>query len=210
MITICIAEDEKHTRSLLETIIGYEKDLSCIGSFENGRDAIQYIPERMPDIVLMDIEMPFFNGIEVIKRLKPLHPLIQFMVWTVFDEEEKVFDSLKAGATSYLLKRSTGEQLVTAIKELHQGSSPMSGDIARKVVAHFQKKSMIQDIPDIITNREKEVLELLAHGHSYNEVGEKLFISSKTVRKHTFNIYEKLQVNSRMEAVNKYYGGAYL
>jgi two-component system, NarL family, response regulator LiaR len=206
-ISICIVEDRKDIRESLVALVDSQSHLACIGSFENAEDALVKIPELQPNVVLMDIDLPKMNGIECIKQLKPKCPRVQFMICTVYDEDEKVFEALRTGANGFILKRSPPTRLLEAIVELYHGGSPMSSDIARKIVLSFQQKpeEKIQEEYHI-TPREQEILGLLSKGLSYQELADKLFISSKTVRKHIFNIYEKLHVNSRMEAVNKYFG----
>ncbi len=206
-ITVCIVEDRIDIREALFSLVDSQANLSCIGSYENAEDALVGIPELQPNVVLMDIDLPKMNGIDCIKLLKPKCPRVQFMICTVYDEDEKVFEALRTGANGYILKRSPPARLLEAIVELYHGGSPMSSDIARKIVLSFQQKpeEKIQEEYHI-TPREQEILQLLSKGLSYQELADKLFISSKTVRKHIFNIYEKLHVNSRMEAVNKYFG----
>jgi DNA-binding NarL/FixJ family response regulator len=206
-ITVCIVEDRIDIREALFSLVDSQPNITCIGSYENAEDALVGIPELQPNVVLMDIDLPKMNGIECIKLLKPKCPRVQFMICTVYDEDEKVFEALRTGANGYILKRSPPARLLEAIVELYHGGSPMSSDIARKIVLSFQQKpeEKIQEEYHI-TPREQEILQLLSKGLSYQELADKLFISSKTVRKHIFNIYEKLHVNSRMEAVNKYFG----
>ena len=206
-ITVCIVEDRIDIREALFSLVDSQPNLSCIGTYENAEDALVGIPELQPNVVLMDIDLPKMNGIECIKLLKPKCPRVQFMICTVYDEDEKVFEALRTGANGYILKRSPPARLLEAIVELYHGGSPMSSDIARKIVLSFQQKpeEKIQEEYHI-TPREQEILQLLSKGLSYQELADKLFISSKTVRKHIFNIYEKLHVNSRMKAVNKYFG----
>jgi DNA-binding NarL/FixJ family response regulator len=206
-ITVCIVEDRIDIREALFSLVDSQPNFSVIGAFENAEEALNTIPELQPNVVLMDIDLPKMNGIECIKLLKPQCPRVQFMICTVYDEDEKVFEALRTGANGYILKRSPPAKLLEAIVELYHGGSPMSSDIARKIVLSFQQKpeEKIQEEYHI-TPREQEILTLLSKGLSYQELADKLFISSKTVRKHIFNIYEKLHVNSRMEAVNKYFG----
>lgn len=206
LITVCIVEDNKNIRESLKIIIDDSADCGCVGVFENGEDAVIGIPELQPDIVLMDIGLPGINGIDCVRQLKPLCPRVQFMICTVYDEDEKIFDALAAGANSYILKRSDSDTLINSIRDLHNGGSPMSSDIARKIVRQFQKALPSEKEDYHLTEREKEILELLAKGLTYQQAADKIFISGKTIKKHVYNIYEKLHVNSRTEAVNKYYG----
>jgi two-component system, NarL family, response regulator LiaR len=206
LITVCIVEDRKDIRESLKILVNDSPECACIGAFENGEDALKEIPELQPDVVLMDIDLPGMNGIACIKELKPLCPRVQFMICTVYDEDEKIFDALAAGANSYILKRSDSDTLINSIKDLHNGGSPMSSDIARKIVKQFQSNVSVEKEDFHLTDREKEILELLAKGLTYQQTADKIFISGKTIKKHVYNIYEKLHVNSRTEAVNKYYG----
>jgi two-component system, NarL family, response regulator LiaR len=206
LITVCIVEDNKNIRESLKIIVDDAADCGCIGVFENGEDAVATIPELQPDIVLMDIGLPGINGIDCVRQLKPLCPRVQFMICTVYDEDEKIFDALAAGANSYILKRSDSDTLLNSIRDLYNGGSPMSSDIARKIVRQFQKALPSQKEDYHLTEREKEILELLAKGLTYQQTADKIFISGKTIKKHVYNIYEKLHVNSRTEAVNKYFG----
>ena len=206
-ITVCIVEDRIDIREALFSLVDNQPNCSVIGAFENGEDALKAIPDLQPNVVLMDIDLPKMNGIECIRLLKPKCPRVQFMICTVYDEDEKVFEALRTGANGYILKRSPPARLLEAIVELYHGGSPMSSDIARKIVLSFQHKPEEKIQEEFhITPREQEILQQLSKGLSYQELADKLFISSKTVRKHIFNIYEKLHVNSRMEAVNKYFG----
>jgi two-component system, NarL family, response regulator LiaR len=206
-ITVCIVEDRIDIREALFALVNSQPNISCISTYETAEEAILGIPELQPNVVLMDINLPKMNGIDCIRLLKPKCPRVQFMICTVYDEDEKVFEALRTGANGYILKRSPPEKLVEAIIELFNGGSPMSSDIARKIVLAMQTKPEQKIQEDYhITPREQEILLLLSKGLSYQELADKIFISSKTVRKHIFNIYEKLHVNSRMEAVNKYFG----
>jgi two-component system, NarL family, response regulator LiaR len=206
LITVCIVEDRKDIRESLKILVNEAGDCACIGDFTNGEDAVKEIPELQPDVVLMDIDLPGINGIDCIRQLKPLCPRVQFMICTVYDEDEKIFDALAAGANSYILKRSDSDTLINSIRDLHNGGSPMSSDIARKIVRQFQKALPSEKEDYHLTDREKEILELLAKGLTYQQTADKIFISGKTIKKHVYNIYEKLHVNSRTEAVNKYFG----
>jgi two-component system, NarL family, response regulator LiaR len=206
LITVCIVEDRKDIRESLKILVNEPADCACIGDFANAEDALKEIPELQPDVVLMDIDLPGMNGIDCIRQLKPLCPGVQFMICTVYDEDEKIFDALAAGANSYILKRSDSDTLINSIRDLHNGGSPMSSDIARKIVRQFQKALPSEKEDYHLTEREKEILELLAKGLTYQQTADKIFISGKTIKKHVYNIYEKLHVNSRTEAVNKYFG----
>ncbi|MDW3648737.1 MAG: response regulator transcription factor [Bacteroidia bacterium] len=204
-IKIAIVEDRTDIREALLALFKTVEDIHCLAAFERGEDAVEKIPHMDLDIVLMDIGLPGIDGIECIKQLKSGNPQLQFMICTVYDEDEKVFRALEAGAHAYMLKSSEFDFLLDAIRELHQGGSPMSSDIARKVVSVFHRKKSQQESYKL-TAREKEILELLSKAHSYIQIADTLHISEKTLKKHVYNIYGKLHVHSRTEAINKYYG----
>ena len=169
-------------------------------------DACEEIPRIKPDIVLVDLGLPGISGVECIQRLKARIPSLQFLVLTIKNQDEAVFSALKAGASGYLLKTSEPSEIIGGIHDLYDGGAPMSTDIARKVVMHFQSQGQSESHYDqILTSREKEVLGLLSKGKYYKEIASELFISLETVKSHCQNIYEKLHVSSRTEAVNKYY-----
>jgi DNA-binding NarL/FixJ family response regulator len=206
-ISVCIVEDNKDILQALEQIIMMADGYELLGSFTSAEDALTGIPLLAPNVVLMDINLGKMNGIECVRRIKPDHPEILFMMCTVYEEDEKIFEALAAGANGYILKKTTPSKMLEAIKELYEGGAPMSSQIARKVVNAFQK------VPDgshaqidMLSNREAEILELLAKGLLYKEIASQLFIAQETVRKHVYHIYEKLHVNNRIEAVNKYFG----
>ncbi|MBD2705635.1 response regulator transcription factor [Spirosoma sp. BT702] len=205
MISVFIVEDNPDIQLLLQTIVSREVEYACVGVVTTGTEALRRIPELLPDVVLMDIGLPDISGIDCVRRLKPLCPNVEFIMCTVYDEDEKVFQSLEAGANSYILKKSKPELLLTAIREVYEGGSPMSSDIARKIVARVQRKDQARTDYHI-TPREVDVLTMLAKGLTYNEVADALFISVKTLKKHIYNIYEKLHVDNKVEALNKYFG----
>lgn len=207
-ISIAIVEDNHDIRQALEQIISMSGGFDLVCSCENGEDALVKLPIYLPKIVLMDINLGGMTGIEVVKELKPQHPEMLFMMCTVYEEDEKIFEALKAGASGYIIKKTAPSKLLEAIKELNQGGAPMSSQIARKVVTAFQSKPAVaaEGLVELLTKREMEILEMLASGLVYKEISEKLYISSETVRKHVYNVYNKLHVSNRVEAVNKYYG----
>jgi RNA polymerase sigma factor (sigma-70 family) len=208
-ISIAIVEDNHDIRLALEQIIGMADGYSVAGSYISGEDALLKIPSIKPEIVLIDINLGGINGIEVVKILKKTMTDVLFMMFTIYEEDEKIFEALSAGASGYILKKTAPDKLLTAIKELQDGGSPMSSQIARKVVTHFQStsnKTTINDSLNLLSNREKEILEMLSRGLTYKEIAEKVFISPQTVRKHVYHIYEKLHVSNRIEAVNAFYG----
>jgi len=213
-ITICIVEDNEQFRSSLEQIISMDKRYQLKASFANFEDALQKIPHVLPDIVLMDIHLGNGkSGIECVKALKPKHRDILFMMCTIYHDDEKIFDALKAGASGYILKKATPDQLLAAIKELHEGGAPMSTQIARKVVSMLQTGKVdepgVNNSPNKLLEklsiREKEILHLLANGMMYKEIARHLGISPETVRKHVYHVYEKLHVDNRVQAINKFF-----
>jgi DNA-binding NarL/FixJ family response regulator len=222
-ISVCIVDDNKDIRSALEQIILMADGYTLAGSFPDAETALQKIPLAQPNVVLMDINLgEGESGIDCVRQLKPLHPEILFMMCTIYEEDEKIFEALKAGANGYILKKTAPGKLLDALRELYEGGAPMSSQIARKVVNAFQARpadpvsdNPVSDNPGTITagkslgilsNRENEILELLSRGMLYKEIAGKLFISQETVRKHVYHIYEKMHVNNRVEAVNKFYG----
>jgi DNA-binding NarL/FixJ family response regulator len=217
MIKVTIVDDNAEVRAALVKIINGAEGFELSGSYEDGQEAYVLIPLMKPDVVLMDIHLGNGeSGIECIRKLKPDYPEILFMICTVYDDDEKIFEALCAGASGYMLKRTSPSELLRAIGEMLDGGAPMSGLIARKVVSVFQvndsggqgwnplhaKKG--KSLPGL-SNRENEILHKLAQGLLYKEIAASLFISSETVRKHVYHIYEKLQVGNRVEAINKFF-----
>jgi DNA-binding NarL/FixJ family response regulator len=209
-ISVCIVDDNKQLRNALEEIITMSDGYRCISTISTAEEAIETLPQLNPDVVLMDINLGgSASGIDCVRILKPKMPTTNFMMCTVYEEDEKIFEALTAGASGYILKKTTPAKLLEAIRELYQGGAPMSSQIARKVVAAFQNKTVSAETPgglDQLTNRENEILEQLSKGLMYKEIAAQLFLSAETVRKHVYHIYEKLHVNNRVEAVNKFFG----
>jgi len=210
-ITVCIVDDNRELRNALEEIVAMNEAYKCIGTMGSAEEAVLQIPLLRPDVVLMDINLGTVeNGIDVVKVLKPRIPDTNFMMCTVYEEDEKIFEALSAGASGYILKKTDPSKLLDAIKELYQGGAPMSSQIARKVVAAFQQKQAVSNNDaeklELLSAREKEILEHLSKGLMYKEIASQLFLSPETVRKHVYHIYEKLHVSNRVAAVNKFYG----
>lgn len=201
-IQVAIVEDTHDIRKGLMMMINGVEELECRQTFSSAEDAIKTLPINCADVVLMDIDLPGINGIECIKILKEKCNQTQYMMLTVFEDDDKIFRSLEAGATGYMLKKTPPAQLIEAIKDLSSGGSPMNAQIARKVVASFNKPKLNKTAEEL-TKRELELLELLSKGYRYKEIADKLFISQDTVRSHIRNIYVKLHVNSKIEAINK-------
>jgi DNA-binding NarL/FixJ family response regulator len=203
-IRIAVVEDDKTVREGLQMLLNGSPGFTCVAAYGNGEDAVAGLPEMNPDVVLMDINLPGMNGIECIIRLKELDLPMLFIMLTVFEDADAIFQSLSAGATGYLLKQTPPARLLDAIHDVYRGGSPMSGDIARKVVQSFQHPVHVSDHANGLTKREEEILSYLVKGYFYKEIAGLLFISTETVRTHIRNIYEKLQVRTRSEAILKY------
>lgn len=202
-ISLAIVEDLDEVRESLHQFISLNKDFNVMATFKTAEEAMYELPLIKPDIVIMDINLPGVNGIDCIKEVKNKIPKTQFMMFTVYENDEKVFEALKAGASGYLLKNTGLLQLVEALKELHNGGSPMSSNIARKLVAAFCEQEKTFDNVETLSHRENEILQLLSKGLLYKEIAEQLSISVSTVRQHIHKIYEKLHVQNRTEAINK-------
>jgi len=205
-ITLAIVEDLDEVRDGLKNFISLSQDFKVLNTFKSAEDAVTDLPKLKPDIVIMDINLPGMNGIECIRQIKDKSPGTQFMMFTVYENDEKVFEALKAGASGYLLKNTGLVQLIESLKELHNGGSPMSANIARKLVTVFREKEKTTTPIAILSNRENEILQLLSKGLLYKEIADHLSISVSTVRQHIHHIYEKLHVQNRTEAINKAFG----
>jgi DNA-binding NarL/FixJ family response regulator len=203
-IRIAVVEDDKMVREVLEILLNGSPGFSCVAAYGNGEDAVTGLPEVNPDVVLMDINLPGINGIECILRLKELGLPMLFIMLTIFEDSDAIFQSLSAGASGYLLKGTPPAKLLEAIQDVHQGGSPMSREIARKVIQSFQHLPTNNVTENILTKREEEILTYLVKGLLYKEIASLLFIGVETVRTHIRHIYEKLQVRTRSEAIVKY------
>ena len=205
-IKVSIVEDNRGTRESLTELLDRAPALRFVGAHPSGEDALQKIPADPPDVVLMDINLPKMNGIECVAQLKQQLPKTQVLMLTTYEEGDLIFDSLRKGASGYLLKNMPPAELIQAIEQVHAGGAPMSMQIARKVVSHFQQIKMPQSEMEKLTKREHEILALLAKGYLYKEIADQLGISLSTVRAHLHTVYEKLHVQSRTEAVVKFLG----
>lgn len=203
-IKVSIIEDDDWIRENLAAQIGRTSGFVCAGCYRNGEEAISRILKDIPDVILMDINLPKMNGIECVRKLKPLVPSAHIMMLTVYEDSDKIFDSLLAGASGYLLKRTPQAEIMEAIADVHRGNSPMSGHIARKVVQYFNQRGSDDKEIEKLSKREREVLDHLAQGIPYKEIADVLSLSIDTVRMHIKGIYSKLHVHSRGEAVAKY------
>jgi len=202
-IRLAIVEDLDEVREGLRNYLKRTDDFELLGDYQTAEEAIPVILSSLPDIVIMDIHLPGMNGIECIRKLRPDCPETQYMMFTVYENDDKVFEALQAGASGYLLKHTPLSQLAEALKELHAGGSPMSVHVARKLVKVFQSPPKSHPEVDLLSEREYEVLQLLSNGLLYKEISDQLSISIHTVRQHIHKIYEKLHVQNRTEALNK-------
>jgi DNA-binding NarL/FixJ family response regulator len=203
-ITVSIVEDNDQLRGTLARLISRAEGFRCLSQFANAEDALKGLPQEPPDVVLMDINLPGMNGVECVRRLKQLLPQCQMVMLTVYEDTENIFNALAAGASGYLLKRTTRADLLAAIREVQQGGSPMTTHIARKVVQSFQQTNPSAPPAENLSPREQEVLDCLSQGFLYKEIADKLGISYETVHTYIRRIYEKLQVRTRTEAVAKF------
>jgi len=205
-ISLAIVEDLDEVREGLYQFISLNKEFKVLDTFKTAEEAMYDLPLLKPDIVIMDINLPGINGIDCIKKVKNKIPKTQFMMFTVYENDEKVFEALKAGASGYLLKNTGLIQMIEALKELYNGGSPMSANIARKLVTVFREKEINTLETETLSKRENEILELLSRGLLYKEIADQMGISTSTVRQHIHHIYEKLHVQNRTEAINKAFG----
>jgi DNA-binding NarL/FixJ family response regulator len=202
-IKVAIVEDLVETREMLKVLINGSEGYQCVAAFENAEDAIARLPALHPDVILMDIHLPGKSGIACVAYLKPVISHAQFIMCTLLEDSESIFTALQSGASGYLSKSTSPAKILEAITDAHKGGAPMSSSIARKVVDSFQKNNEQKAALSKLSQRETEILGYLSKGYRYKEIAGLLFISIETVRKHIHNIYEKLQVNSRTDALNK-------
>lgn len=203
-ITAMVVEDDTSVRNILTTWLREADGFDCVGVFPDVESAIPQIAHAKPDVVLVDINLPGLSGIECVRQLKPRVPNTQFVMLTVYEDSNHIFDALSAGATGYLIKTTSREALISALREVRAGGSPMSGNIARKVVQLLhQPKSALKPAEEL-SKRENEVLALLAQGYLYKEIADALGIGLETVNTYIRRIYEKLHVHSRAQAVARY------
>jgi len=205
-IRVSIVEDSRGTRESLSELLGRAPGLRCVGAHPSGEKALLNIPGENPDVVLMDINLPGMSGIECVARLKEQLPRLQVLMLTTYEESDLIFDSLRKGASGYLLKNMPPAELIQAVEQVHAGGAPMSMQIARKVVNHFQQIKQPSSEMEKLTKREQEILALLAKGYLYKEIADFLGITLSTVRAHLHTVYEKLHVQSRTQAVVKFLG----
>jgi len=204
MTRIAIVEDNKVIRESLMEFVHADPDCSCVCTCATAEEALEVIPRHLPEIVLMDIQLPNLSGIECTTQLKRMIPALHIIMVTVYEDTERIFKALRAGACGYLLKRCTPEELLSAIREVRQGGAPMSRDIARKVIASFQEPLTVAAEVEGLSPREREILELLAQGFPNKEIAHRVGVSDGTVRWHLRHVYDKLHVRSRTEAALKF------
>jgi len=202
--TVAIVEDNAEICEGLEHIINHGTEFTCVCACRNTATALRRIPKYQPDIVIMDIQLPDESGIECTSKLKRTLPSAEIMMFTVYEDHDQIFKALQAGASGYLLKSATPEEILNALRQIQKGGAPMSDEVARKVIESFHKKAFTSAEDERLTRREEEVLQLLAEGQAAKEIASKLSISSGTVNNHLKHIYQKLHVRSKLEAVVKY------
>lgn len=203
MIKVAIVEDNDALRKSLENLFTHTEGMKCVCTMNNLLNVVSEVGRAKPDIILMDIGLPHISGIEGVHTVKTVYSHIQILMFTVFEDDEKIFDAIRAGASGYLLKKTPPEEIVEAIIDLYHGGAPMSASIARKVIQSFQSQTTTVLKDYHLTPRETEILSSLVDGLSYKKIAEKYFISISTIRTHICNIYQKLHVNSKTEAVAK-------
>ena len=204
MISVCIVEDLEDIRNGLAGIINNTEGFNVLQTFANGEDALKHLSLLQPDIVVMDINLPGISGIECIRRVHEKNRSIQFMMFTIYENSDTVFEALEAGATGYILKNSSPSKIVESLQELYLGGSPMNADIAKKLVLRFQKQTFTQNEYHL-TPKERKVLELMSKGYLYKEIANELNNTPNTIKQHIRHIYEKLHVQNKAEAINKIY-----
>jgi len=204
VIAVSIVEDDAQARKILASWISHAPGFRLSGDWGDGEAAIANLPAKRPNVVLMDINLPGMSGVDAVKKLKPLLPQTQFVMLTVYEDADHIYNALAAGATGYLLKETPRQELISALEDVHRGGSPMTSNIARKVVQSFGRSRASVPVGDDLSPREQEVLDLLARGYLYKEIAERLNISVPTVNTYVRRMYEKLHVQSRAQAVAKY------
>jgi DNA-binding NarL/FixJ family response regulator len=203
-IAVYIVEDDAPAREILADWVGHASGFKCIGAHGSVEQALEHLPAEKPSVVLMDINLPGMSGIEGVRRLKPLMPEAHFLMLTVYEDADHVFEALEAGAMGYLLKQTPRSELLASIKEVHAGGSPMTSNIARRVVQAFHRQDAMLPESAKLSQREREVLELLARGYLYKEIMDSLNVSRGTLNTYVRRVYEKLHVRSRSQAVAKF------
>ena len=203
-IQVAIVEDDKNYNQALKNIIDFQQDMECVAQFFNGKNALQKLEALEPDVVLMDIQLQDLSGIDLVFKLTDVMPGTTFVMCTSFENDEKIFSALRAGASGYLVKGDPLDKIIQAIQEAHKGGAPMSFAIAKRVLQHFQETKVQVQTLSLLTVTEKEVLDLLAQGLLYKEIADKKNVTIDTIKKHIGNIYRKLHVSNKIEAINKF------
>ena len=204
-ITVSIIEDDASVRQILTGWIDAANGVRCLSAYGTAESALAALPQESPDILLVDINLPGMNGVECVRRLKPLMPKTQFLMLTVYADADHIFNALAAGASGYLLKETKQKELIASLKLTHEGGAAMTSQIARKVVQSFHQPQPENPEPQGLTPREQAVLKLLARGDYYKEIAESLGVSVNTIATHVHNIYKKLHVRTRARAIAKYH-----
>jgi DNA-binding NarL/FixJ family response regulator len=205
MISTAIVEDQSRYRDLLRLILTGSDNIELLFEREHCRNILDDVVKQMPDVLIMDIDLPGKSGIEAVSELKAIFPELKILMLTVFEEDEKIFAAIKAGANGYLLKKDPPQKILDAIRELNEGKASMNGLIAKKVMEYFHKKKTVSNVEEFnLTRREHEILELLIEGLSYKEIAAKCFISPETMNSHIKNIYQKLNVHSRAQITARF------
>lgn len=206
-IKVVIIEDQKDTRDMLGILVNGSEGYECLATYSSCEEAIPDLPVLSPDVALVDINLPGMSGIACVRRLKELCPATQYVMCTSLEDSDTIFEALQAGANGYITKSATPAKMLDAITDAYNGGSPMSSQIARKVVSFFHQRDQARGNTELqkLSPREQEILGYLSKGYRYKEIAATLFLSIETVRKHIHNIYEKLQVDSRIDALNKVY-----
>jgi DNA-binding NarL/FixJ family response regulator len=203
MIKVAIVEDDARFRRSLRRVIESKPGLTCVAGYGTAAEAIEHIPRDLPEVVLMDLNLPDSSGTEVTARLKTLLPNISVVILTVYNDAEHIFKALRAGACGYVLKQATAAEILEAVADAHRGGAPMTSEIARKVIAAFHEPKPAPVVTESLAPREREILELVANGYANKEIADKLAISLSTVCWYLHEIYKKLHVQSRVQAANK-------
>ena len=204
MINVCIVEDMEDIRSGLAAIINMTDGFTVLQTFSNAEDAVQHLAILQPDIVIMDIHLPGMSGIECIRRVHEKNRSIQFMMFTIYENSDTVFEALRSGAAGYILKNSSPAKIIESLQELHNGGSPMNPEIAKKLVIRFQKQTFSENEYKL-TPKEQKILDLMSKGYLYKEIAAELNNTVNTIKQHIRHIYEKLHVQNKAEAINKMY-----
>lgn len=205
-LRVSIVEDDATIRRTLTALFQFEEGIELFTVHSTAEDALLRINEVCPDVMVMDIDLPGASGIDCVRQMSQRCGSTQFLMYTVHDDDHRVFEALKAGANGYILKSATPDEIISAVHELHAGGSPMSAHVARRVVQQLRPRGGQEDVSAELSQRERQVLELLAEGLLYKEIGERLGIAVGTIKQHIHRIYDKMHVQNRTEAVNRYFG----